>query len=175
MSGPLAAILNHPTILRVRRNHALEHATIHILTRRHRETSVYARSGPTGLAIYGDLPTEAIADALGEALRRLRNGDYQLAVHPNCGTNLVTTAGLTGLFSVIALKVQGRKRGFWHFLGSLPLVILAAMAAQIAAEPLGQLLQLYVTTEGEVGDLKIESITRRNQGRFVLHTVKTVD
>jgi hypothetical protein len=111
-----------------------------------------------------------------EALERLRNGEQQLAIHPNCGTNLVTAGGLAGLAAVAALaaqQIKGKKRNFWHFLGSLPLVILASTAALIVAQPLGQSLQLHLTTEGEVGDLHITSITRHNQGRLVFHTIRT--
>ena len=176
MNGTLTKILNLSTISRIRRNHALEHAAVHILSRRVRGIDIYARSGPRGLVVYGNMPTVEVADAVTEALERLRNGEQQLAIHPNCGTNLVSAGGLAGLAAVAALAVQqikGRKRNFWHFLGSLPLVILASTTALIVAQPLGQSLQLYLTTEGEVGDLHITSITRHNQGRLVFHTIRT--
>ena len=167
----IVAIVNQ-----VRRNHALEHAVVHILSRKARDTTIYARSGHRGLVVYGDLPTEEIAKAVAEALERLRNGEQQLAIHPNCGTNLVTAGGLAGLAAVSALGVQRirpRKRNFWHVLTSLPLVVLASTGALILAQPLGQTLQLYVTTEADLGDLYITSIFRRNQGRLVFHTIRT--
>ena len=167
----ILGVINH-----IRRNHALEHATIHLLSRQRQDLTIYARSGPRGLLVYGDLPTEQVAGAINEALERLRNGEYQLAVHPNCGTNLVTAGGLSGLAAVAAFGVQRigkKKRNFWHWLGSLPLVVLVSTAALMFAQPLGQFLQLNLTTLAEMGDLHITSITRRNQGRLVFHMVRT--
>jgi hypothetical protein len=165
-------------ITRIRRNHALEHAVVHILSRKVQDTTFYARSSYRGLIVFGDFPTEDVANAVTEALKRLRNGEYQLAIHPNCGTNLVTAGGLSGLAGVAALGIQralSKKRGFWHLLGMLPLVILASTAALLVAQPLGQTIQLYVTTEGAIGDLHTTSIIRRNQGRLVFHTIRTAD
>jgi hypothetical protein len=169
-------ILNLPLIRQVRRNHALEHATVHILSQRHPEVTLYARSQPSGLVVFGDLPTEEVARAVDEAVRRLRGGEHQLAVHPNCGTNLVTAGGLSGLAAVLALRAQqiGRKRrDLRQLLSSLPLVILSATAALLLAQPLGQTLQLTVTTEAEIGSLHVTEITRRTQGKLVFHVVNT--
>jgi hypothetical protein len=176
MSTFLEQILNLPLISRVRRNHALEHATVHILSQRHPEKTIYARSQPSGLVVYGDLPTEEVARAVDEALMRLRRGEHQLAIHPNCGTNLVTAGGLSGLAAVLTMRVQqvGRKkRDLRQWVSSLPLVILAATVALLFAQPLGQTLQLYVTTEAEVGNLHMTGISRRSQGRLVFHVVNT--
>ncbi len=165
-------------ISRTRRNHALEHATIHILTRKFRDVNLYARSSYRGLVIYGDLPTEEVANAVSEALARLRNGEYHLAVHPNCGTNLVTAGGLSSMAAMLAFAAQRggkKKQGVWHTLGSLPLVVLAATVALVAAQPLGQSLQINLTTESEMGDLHITGVTCHRQGRLVLHTVQTAD
>jgi hypothetical protein len=161
---------------RVRRNHALEHAVVHLLSRKMRDVSIYARSTPRGLVVYGDLPTEEVAKTVAEALERLRKGETQLAIHPNCGTNLVTAGGMTGLAAVSALglqRIKARKRNFWHLLASLPLVVVAATGALILAQPLGQAIQLYVTTEADIGDLQVTSIIRRNQGRLVFHSIRT--
>jgi len=171
-------MLNFPAIRRIRRNHALEHAIIHVLSRTQRDVDLYARSGLSGVVVYGDLPTDKVTSAVTEALARLRNGEYQLAVHPNCGTNLVTAGGLAGLAAIAALGVQrvgNKKRSLWHLLGSMPLVILASTLALIVAQPLGQNLQLFLTTEGEVGELHVTDVTRRRRGRLISHTISTTD
>ena len=176
MNGWMQRILNSKTIGHIRRNHALEHATVHILSRKAREVNIYARSDLRGLLVYGDLPTHEVADAVNEALRRLRDGEMQLAVHPNCGTNLVTAGGLAGLAAVAALGLQGigRKRtSWWKLLSSLPLAILASTFSLILAQPLGQALQIHVTTESHVGDLRVVNVTRYNQGKLVVHRIKT--
>ena len=178
MNGIIGKTLNISYIRRIRRNHALEHATVHTLSRRQTEVNIFARSTLRGLVVYGDLPTEKVADAVTEALTRLRNGEHHLAVHHNCGTSLVTAGGLTGLAAVAALGIQRigkKKRTLLHLLGSLPLVILASTAALVVAQPLGQTLQLHLTTEAEIGGLRIVSITRHSQHRLVFHTIRTAD
>ena len=84
---------------RIRRNHGLEHATIHILSEGHKRFSAQGNSDHRGfhLNIYGDVTEEEVAAAVAEAHRRLRAGERHLAVHPNCGTVLVTTAMLATL------------------------------------------------------------------------------
>ena len=79
---------------RIRRNHGLEHATIHVLSEGHKRFSAQGNSDHRGfhLNIYGDVTEDEVAAAVTEAHRRLRAGERHLAVHPNCGTVLVTTA-----------------------------------------------------------------------------------
>jgi hypothetical protein len=168
--------MNMPVIKQVRRNHALEHATVTILSQRNPEVTIYARSQPSGLLVFGDLPTAEVAKAVDDALTRLRGGEHQLAIHPNCGTNLVTAGGLSGLAAVLALRVQQigqKRRTLRQLVGSLPLVVLAATGALLLAQPLGQTLQLYVTTDAEIGDLHVTDIRRREQGKLVFHIVNT--
>src|SRR5690554_61768 len=91
-------MLNSP-IARIRRNHGLEHATIHVLSESHKRFSAQGNSDHRGfhLNIYGDVSEEDVRAAVGEAHRRLKAGEHNLAVHPNCGTVLVTTAALATL------------------------------------------------------------------------------
>src|ERR1044071_7915365 len=88
-------ILDLPYILETRRNHALKHATLHMLSRT-RNINMGGHSNPTGFFIFGDLRTEEIRSELQEAYSRLRAGERELAIHPGCGTNLVATAFLPG-------------------------------------------------------------------------------
>ena len=82
-------LTRHPYILRVRRNHGLEHATIHVLNGRNYRLS--GRSGESGFILVGDVPTAQVESAVAEALSRMKAGEHKLAVHPNCGTNLTAT------------------------------------------------------------------------------------
>ena len=99
MPNPLNALLALPVIDRTRRNHGLEHATITLLSQRQRGLSMVGRSTPNGFYLYGDVSTEALAEAAAAALARMRAGEHHLAVHPNCGTNFVT-AGLAAAGSL---------------------------------------------------------------------------
>ena len=96
--------LDVPLVARIRRNHALEHATIHVLAKKHRSLRIVGRSTLNGYYLYGNLTTEAVIEAAQEAHSRLRAGEYHLAIHPNCGTNLVTAGSLAGL-ATFACKI----------------------------------------------------------------------
>ena len=162
-------ILNLPLVSRVRRNHALEHATIHVLSSKHRPLSVVGRATFNGYYLYGDLRTELVSEAAREALDRLRAGEHYLAVHPNCGTNVVTSGSLAGLATFVVLGSHKKKRGF----ELLPNALLAATVALILAQPIGPRLQAHVTTLADLGDLIIKGVRREVRRNLVLHFVET--
>lgn len=148
-------LLQTPYILRTRRNHGLEHATIHLLSGKNYRLS--GRSDDAGFVVLGAVPTDALERAAADALRRMRNGERALAVHPNCGTNLVTTAALASLIGLAGLGGSSRREGF----NRLPVVMAAMMAAILYGPLLGMALQKHFTTDGDPGDLEIVSVTRR--------------
>ena len=150
-------------ISRIRRNHGLEHATIHVLSEKHKRFSAQGNSDHRGfhLNIYGEVTPDEVRAAAAEAQRRLRAGERQLAVHPNCGTVLVTTATLAALaaYAVFALETWregGRRKGAG--LEGLPNAILAVVVALIVGRPLGITLQERYTVDGDIGDLAVTSI-----------------
>jgi hypothetical protein len=169
----LQPVLDHPVISRLRRNHGLEHATIHLLSARFRGVPMAGRSTPSGFYLYGDLPSEAVAEAAREALRRMRGGEHQLAVHPGCGTNYVTA----GLFAALAAFVAllGAGRSLRSRLGRLPSVVLATTVALIASQPAGFAVQEHVTTSGKPGSLEIVSVRLLSRRPVVTHRVDTQD
>jgi len=160
--------LNLPLVARVRRNHALEHATIHVLTEKHRPMNVVGRSAFNGFYLYGDLSTELVIEVVHEAYDRLKAGEHQLAIHPNCGTNLVTAGSLAGL-ATFAVLGNSRKRG----LNLLPNALLAATAALILAQPIGPRLQAHVTTMADLGDMTIKGVRRMDRRNLTVHFVET--
>ncbi len=167
----LQPALDYPVISRLRRNHGLEHATIHMLSARHRGQSMAGRSTPSGFYLYGDLSTEAVASAAAEALQRMRSGEHHLAVHPGCGTNYVTA----GMFAAVAafLALWGSERSWRARLGRLPTVMLATTIALIASQPVGYALQEYVTTSGVPGNLEIVDVRLLSRRPVVTHRVDT--
>src|SRR5512140_1336514 len=96
-------ILDYPFVSDTRRNHALEHATIHILSERFLGQHMLGHSNPTGFLLVGELPTEDVREAASEALSRLQNGEHYLAIHEGCGTNYIVTAGLAAIFAMAGL------------------------------------------------------------------------
>lgn len=144
-------------LLMVRQVHALEHATAWVLTE-----SMPPRSAPAPFSFF---PTPAEADQVGgmstsegfylygrfdiaqlrratqQALQRIVNGEWNLAVHPRCGTNLsvgmMLAAGLTiGTHLVLPREPIGQLLG----LGA------ATVTAMQLAPELGGWAQKYVTT-----------------------------
>lgn len=167
----LPAALNLSPISRVRRNHALEHATMHILGERYQDIKLVGRSSLGGFYIYGDLPTENVLAAAQEGLRRLRVGHWQMAIHPNCGSNLAIAGVLAGVGAFLALG--GKSRSWLQRLSRLPLACAAAVVGVLLAQPLGPILQARVTTEANVGDLRVMGATRQERASVVVHFVRT--
>ena len=147
-------ILDLPLILETRRNHALEHATLHILAHKYK-TSMAGHSNPTGFYLLGDIQLEDIADAATQAMARLKAGESGLAVHEGCGTNLVAAALLPATFAWAPLRGAPSTR--WRLL-LIPLALTFAVFGYMLSKPLGPWLQKYITTEADLGNMKITNI-----------------
>jgi hypothetical protein len=147
-------LLNLPLILETRRNHALEHATLHILAHKYK-TSMAGHSNPTGFYLLGDIQLEDIADAATQAMTRLKAGESGLAVHEGCGTNLAVAALLPATFAWAPLR--GARSTRWRFL-LIPLALAFAVFGYMLSKPLGPWLQKYITTEADLGDMQITRI-----------------
>ncbi len=160
-------ILDYGPIVSTRRNHAIEHATIHILSRMRPQTNMAGRSDSRGFVIYGDLSADTIRDAVLEAIHRMRSGESHLAIHPNCGTNLVTTAVLSAGATLLA--IAGPRRSLFD---RIPAGIFGALVGVFAAQFVGNRLQEKVTTCAELGPVEILDIQRREIGQRVLHWVR---
>jgi hypothetical protein len=173
MSNPLQRFLNLPMVSRVRRNHSLEHATLNVLSEHFPNTTLIGRSDGRGFYIYGQVPTEAVKQSVAEALDRLRDGEHSLAIHPNCGTNLVTSGILAGASSFLCLA-RSKDEGWRERLERLPLVIAVTTLALIVAQPLGRSAQKYITTEPIPGPLEVLSIHLLSRGQAKVHRVLTV-
>ncbi|MCS6844970.1 MAG: DUF6391 domain-containing protein [Caldilineales bacterium] len=158
-------------VRRVRQNHGLEHATITLLMQRHRHLALVAgRSNHRGFFVYGDVDTDALAQAAQTALARLQQGDAHLAIHPNCGTNLVTMGALSGAAALLTAAVGQRHRLSW--LDQFPVVVLSSVLALVVGRPLGMALQRHVTTSADAGNLRLGAISRWQLGRLKVHFVR---
>jgi hypothetical protein len=162
----------HTPLSRIRKNHGLEHATIHVLSHRYPKKTFIGRSDNKGFYLYGDLSTEVLREAVEESLDRLRSGEHQLAIHPNCGTNLVTSAALAGTASFLSL-LGSKNEGWRERMERLPLAVAVTVLALIAAQPLGRLAQQRLTTIADPGSLEIIDIQRLQRGRAIIHRVLT--
>jgi hypothetical protein len=152
-------------ISRVRRNHGLEHATIHILSEKYKGFSAQGNSDHRGfsLNIYGNINEDQVAAAVEEAYQRMKSGEHELAVHPNCGTALLTTATLATLAAQTVFGLEYRRQGktgnSWSVIfNALPSAVLMVVLAIIVSRPLGLQLQARYTTEGDLGDMEIINV-----------------
>ncbi len=153
----------------VRRNHALEHATVSVLLMRLGPSfRLVGRAVGDGFFLYANLPTELVADASYEALDRLKRGESYLAVTPLCGTNIAVGGILAGLSSVIAMGPNSRPR-----LDKMPNVCMAAALGIIAAQPVGRLVQQHLTTDANVQNLEITDVSQHGEGLTRFFKVKT--
>jgi hypothetical protein len=171
LSMNISDILEYPIISHIRRNHGLEHATLHALANHLPNTMLMGHSDVAGFWIIGDVLPEILHSAVQEAIARLREGERQLAIHPNCGTNYVTAGALAGLAGAAAMLGSGKR--LKDKLARLPLAATLATMALIISQPLGLLLQARVTTSGIPGSLEVTSISHKKQGRMTVYRVQT--
>jgi hypothetical protein len=154
-------------ILLLRQVHALEHATVWVLG----ETkNSYSRLGITtnvqlddqllgglsteqGFFLYGDVNISDLRRAVTLAKHRLISGEWDLALHPRCGTNLSVTMLLNVVLAATVPFILPF-RPIEQLIG----LGLAATAATELAPDMGMLTQRYITTSIPF-NLAVENIT----------------
>ena len=135
----------------LRQVHALEHGTVWILSEtpadvldtasNHDNETLGGLSTEQGFYLYGQIKIPRLKRAVHKALRRFRQGEWDLAIHPRCGTNLSVTMMLT--FSLALGNYLLLPRGPVEQTIGLGL---AALTANQLAPDLGSLVQKYITT-----------------------------
>ncbi len=151
-------------LLMVRQVHALEHATVWVLSEMEQVQTGRTNAGnqPNGLLgglstergfyLYGPVDTEALQRAVQTALRRMTRGEWNLAVHPQCGTNLSVGMLLTvGLAAGLSLVMPKDPIGQLLGLGT------AGVVAMSITPDMGTLAQRYLTTAIPF-NLRVEAI-----------------
>lgn len=150
----------------VRENHALEHATIVLLSRRFPDVRFSGISFASGFFVFGEVPTAAIRPAAEQALARLRGGEPEMAIHERCGTNLAVSGLLTGFSAMLVARLRKPYNNFNN-------IMLATTASIVAARPLGLLVQRYVTTRTPASNFRISEIKRTTLLGAPAHFVRT--
>lgn len=154
--------------LMLRQVHALEHATVWLLSdvpgwSTTRPSSSYLStdnetigglSTEQGFYLYGEINPLKLKQAVISALKRLQQGDWNLALHPRCGTNssvamfLSVGMALTAHFSLPREPIH-------QFVG----IGLATLTAHYLAPDIGIYVQKYLTTAIPF-NLKLKKITK---------------
>lgn len=164
----------------IRQVHALEHATVWMLSetvnsKRSKLVSGYLSadnetigglSTEKGFYLYGEIEPGKLRRAVNSALNRLRQGESHLALHPRCGTNSSVAAMLTAGMALTAHFSLPRSP-FHQLMG----MGMAAITANYLAPDIGIYVQKYVTTAIPF-NLKLQKITKitdksGNSGYFV--------
>ncbi|MFP4322941.1 MAG: DUF6391 domain-containing protein [Anaerolineales bacterium] len=177
MAQTARPVLEWGIVRRVRRNHGLEHATIHMLTRRQRVLRIAGRADNRGFFLYGETDTDTVREAAEEALARMKRGEAKWAVHPNCGTGLVVSSAMTSGAALLGLAgVEGDRPA--QFFARLPMVMFLTVVALLASRPAGLSIQRHITTSGMPGDLEIAQVIRREVtipmgGTLTVHRILT--
>ena len=165
------SILNIQPLRRIRQNHALEHATLQVLAGKHPKLVLAGYSDASGFWILGDVETGELLKAVEEARQRMLAGEKGLAVHPHCGTNFVASGVVAGGMAWLAMSRSSG--GLFKRLERLPVVIMMVTLGSMLAQPLGPWLQARVTTQADIGDLQVVSITRFQRQEAPMHKVRT--
>jgi hypothetical protein len=135
----------------LRRNHALEHATIVVMMEREPGRKLNGFSTDDGFFVQGVRSISEVESAAREAMRRLQNGEKRLAIHRNCGTTIVAANLLAAVFFLVTL-------GFFLYLGvgNLYLMILGSVVLAFALRiPLSLILQRFVTTDADLTNAEV--------------------
>ena len=137
----------------LRRNHALEHATIVVMMEREPGRKLNGFSTDDGFFVQGVRSISEVESAAREALRRLQNGEKRLAIHRNCGTTIVAANLLAAILFLVALVLGVLYLGVS---GDLYLMILGSVVLAFALRvPLSLLLQRFVTTDADLENAEV--------------------
>ncbi len=141
----------------LRRNHALEHATIVVMMEREPGRKLNGFSTDDGFFVQGVRSFEEVDSAAREALRRLRGGEKGLAVHRNCGTTIVAANLLAAAFFLAALGL-GLYLGWPLYL----MIVGSVVLALVLRVPLSLVLQRFVTTDSDLTNAEVGWVERAN-------------
>lgn len=135
----------------IRRNHALEHATINVLERyAGRRLPLSGLAQKNGFIISGAHDPDLVIEAANEGLYLLKKGECQLAIHRRCGTSIAIANFLAALLFIIFLLQTG------YF--SILAIVIALLAANLLGPYLGEFTQKYFTTSCDVENIEIVGI-----------------
>lgn len=154
-------------IERIRQNHAIEHATIAVLGRKHDQFGRLGGSAKQdGFFVYGPTTADRIEDAAREAVERLKAGESHLAISPFCGTNFLLGGMTTALLTGMILGTRNR-------VGRLPQAMGLSALALIGSFRAGGYVQRKWTTKADIGGLEVKGVSQVSGVYQPLHRVYT--
>ncbi len=155
----------------IRRNHAIEHATLQVLAEKNPRLQLAGYSDAGGFWILGKVDLDDLQEATYHAQQRLNHGETRLAIHPNCGTNFAASGMVAALVAWIGMLGAGSSsRNRWE---RLPLIAALVTLSLILTRPLGPWLQARATTDARLNGLHVVQIDRLERRGIPLHRVHT--
>lgn len=132
----------------IRRNHAIEHATINVLEQSAGyQLNISGLSKEDGFYITGIQNPQMVEDAAIQGLNLLKQGNCQMAIHRRCGTDMAIANFVSALIFLILLFTTG----MFSFLS----IIIALFLSNLISPYLGEYVQKYFTTSCDVMNMEI--------------------
>lgn len=156
-----------PVLERIRRNHALEHATLAVLASSGVKGLLAGYSTSGGFWLLAPASSATVEAAAHTALERLSSGESHLAISASCGTNLAVAS----LLAAAAIRLARTRRGGGPT--GWPLNAVLVVGALALARPLGTVIQRKLTTLTLVDGMKVSGVRTLQIGRVHLHRILT--
>lgn len=138
----------------LRRNHALEHATIAVMMEREPGRKLNGFSNDDGFYVQGVRSLEEVDSAARAALDRLHGGEKSLAIHRNCGTTIVA-ANLLAAVTFIGVIAAGLFMGMGIGIEFYLLLVAGMLVSLLLRVPLSLFLQRFVTTQHDLSNAEV--------------------
>ncbi|MGM0410466.1 MAG: DUF6391 domain-containing protein [Bacillota bacterium] len=143
----------------LRKNHALEHATINILEKEFNYNGLAGYAEENGFYIMGVESPLYVEEAAQKGLKLLKNGKKELAIHKRCGTSMTVANFLSAIIFLFLLFYSG------NF--SIINMIIALVISNILGPFVGQFVQKNFTISPEVEEMEIEGADYSNENYFI--------
>jgi len=130
----------------LKRNHALEHATINILEEKYGIKNLNGLAVEEGFYISWTYDPMYVLETAKEGLHYLNQGHRELAIHKRCGTIALGANIVAVIFFIIFLIL-------WGF--NLFTLISPVIIGILIGKPVGIFLQRYFTTDTHVENIEI--------------------
>lgn len=145
---------------KLKRNHAVEHATLNILQEKDEKLrNISGGSNREGFIINGAGDIEAVRAAAVEAVKRIGQGETYLIIHRGCGSTKLALGLIASLFAVGTAIIYFRSLPIRLGLLVIPGCVLLGMAAGYL---LNGVVQRYLTTSRHADDIIIDSVEYKN-------------
>ena len=145
----------------IRKNHAMEHATIGLLLEERKvQGPIAGYATPLGFFVIGKVHSNDLDEAANSAITRLQNGESDLALSPFCGTNLLVAATLASLSVILTMRGKSTIK-------KIPAAISSTLLGLVASQPIGRLIQQHFTTKARIGNSAVKSVNSFGNIHFV--------